>query len=104
GQQRRVRLWDEAPVPADMRRIRPAIDIKPDTDEDDEEQTGKRYWHWYELLKDGDSDGSKSNKLPVLWKVHVDDVVTRATAIVANLPLEQPMKDAIIFAAKFHDH
>jgi len=105
GRQRRLRVWDDAPIPNpdEMRRIRAAIDTKPDAD-DDEAQTGKRFWHWYELLMAGDSDGSKSNKDPVLWHIHVKDVVDQASSIVAKLPLDQKLKEAIIVAAQLHDH
>ena len=82
-----------------MRFIR-TIDTIPDNDEDAEESVGKRYWHWYEV----GNEGGKSSKLPVTWDVHVGDVVKQATAIVANLPLDPQLKDAVIFAAKFHDH
>jgi len=99
---RRIRVWDDDPEfdskTADMRLIR-RIDIPTE----DEEAEG-RSWHWFELPEDGDSDGSKSNKLPVLWDVHVGDVVRNATNIVSRLPLSGPLRDAIILAARFHDH
>jgi CRISPR-associated endonuclease/helicase Cas3 len=52
---------------------------------------------------DGDTDGSKSNKKPVLWQVHTDDVTNHAAAYVAKLPLPPELKDAIAFAARWHD-
>jgi CRISPR-associated endonuclease/helicase Cas3 len=55
------------------------------------------------LPKDGDTDGSKSNKKPVLWQVHTDDVTSHATGFVARLPLPEDLKKAIIIAARFHD-
>jgi CRISPR-associated endonuclease/helicase Cas3 len=104
GQQRRIRVWDGAPAPVKMRRIRPAIDIKPDGEENGEEQTDKRLWNWFELPKDGDSDGSRSNERPVLWEVHVSDVVGNAIEIVGRLPLSEELRNAIVLAARFHDH
>jgi CRISPR-associated endonuclease/helicase Cas3 len=99
---RRIRVWDNDPEfdskTDDMRLIR-RIDI-PTEGEDAE----SRSWYWFELPKDGDSDGSKSNKLPVLWSVHVGDVVRNAADIVSRLPLSEPLKEAIILAARFHDH
>ena len=99
---RRIRVWDDDQEfdskTDDMRLIR-RIDIP--TEDDDAEG---RSWHWFELPEDGDSDGSRSNKLPVLWEVHVGDVVRNATNIVSRLPLPAPLKDAIVLAARFHDH
>jgi CRISPR-associated endonuclease/helicase Cas3 len=103
GKPRRVRVWDNQPVPEDMRLIR-TIDTNPDADEaGNDEATGRRFWRWYELPKAGDGDGSKSTKKPVLWEVHRDDVVRNATDIVASLSLSAEMKRAVIVAAKFHD-
>jgi CRISPR-associated endonuclease/helicase Cas3 len=103
GNRRRVRLWDDdedyEAKTEDMRLVR-RIDLPAGGESEDEEG---RSWHWFELPKDGDTDGSKANKLPVEWQVHTDDVTNNATAYVANLPLRQEMKDAIILAARWHD-
>ena len=40
----------------------------------------------------------------MLWSVHVGDVVKWTTEIVAGLPLDQPLKDAVITAVELHDH
>lgn len=104
GQQRRARLWDNDPVPGGMRLIR-AIDTKPDADEaGQDEAPAKRFWHWYELQTEGGTDGSKSNRKPVEWKVHVGDVERNATDILSRLPLPDAVKEAVIIAARFHDH
>lgn len=95
----RIREWDDDPVPDEMHLI-DTIDTKPEADESDEESAGHRFWHWFAVANEGD----KSAKKPVLWEVHVGDVVKRAKEIVANLPLDQKLKDAIITAADFHDH
>jgi CRISPR-associated endonuclease/helicase Cas3 len=87
-----------------MRPIR-TIDTRPDADEaEPDEAPAKRFWRWFELQTEGDTDGSKANKLPVLWCVHVGDVVKNATDIVSRLPLPDSLKEAVIFAARFHDH
>lgn len=100
---RRVRVWDDSPVPDGMRWVR-TIDTKPYADEDEaDESTGRRFWLWYELPKSADGDGSKSSTKPVLWQVHTDDVVKNATVIVERLPLPHEIKQAIILAAKWHD-
>jgi CRISPR-associated endonuclease/helicase Cas3 len=103
GLPRRVRIWDENPVPEDARNIR-TIDTKPEVEESEtDELAGRRFWSWYELRNAGDSDRSKSNRKPVLWQVHTDDVVKNVQAMVAELPLPDGMKPAMILAAKFHD-
>lgn len=102
GKRRRVRAWDDDPdfdsKTADMRPIG-RIDIPTD----DEDAEG-RSWRWFEFPKDGDSDGSKANKKPVLWDVHVGDVVENATDIVSRLSLSDDLKRALVIAARFHDH
>ena len=100
GNRRRVRVWEDDPLfdeKTDKMRLICRIDFdSPDGDEDAE---GKS-WYWYGVS----NDGEKTAKLPVLWRVHVDDVIGHAQAIVANLPLEQKLRDAIIAAAQLHDH
>ncbi|MEO2092142.1 MAG: type I-U CRISPR-associated helicase/endonuclease Cas3 [Gemmataceae bacterium] len=66
---------------------------------DDEDAAGEA-WLWFVLRNEGD----KSAKKPVLWEVHVRDVAGRTREIVANLPLDGELKNAIITAADFHDH
>src|SRR5439155_976989 len=70
---RRRDVWDDEPRPKGMRLVR-TIDTKPDAEESernaDDESMPRRFWHWFEQTKGGDGDGSKSNKLPVLWQVH----------------------------------
>jgi CRISPR-associated endonuclease/helicase Cas3 len=101
GIRRRVRVWDDDPdfeaKTENMRLVR-RIDLAG-SDEDEE----GRSWHWFELPMDGDTDGSKSNQKPVLWRVHTDDVINHAAACVAKLSLPQELKDAIILAARWHD-
>jgi CRISPR-associated endonuclease/helicase Cas3 len=103
GNRRRVRVWDDdegyEAKTEDMRLVR-RIDLPAGGEDEDKEGHS---WHWFELPKDGDTDGSKSNKKPVLWAVHTEDVTRNATAYMANLPLPQVLKDAIVLAARWHD-
>lgn len=99
---RRIRVWDDDTVPSGMRRIRKAIDIKPDAEEAEEEETGTRFWYWFELSSGGDGDGSKNTTGAVLWQVHTDDVVKNTAAIVEKLGLGDLVK-AFEIAAKCHD-
>jgi CRISPR-associated endonuclease/helicase Cas3 len=108
GNRRRIRVWDDDPQFAEktyrMRLIR-SIDIDPGADEGEEESDiiPRRYWHWYELPKTADNDGSKAGLRPVLWQIHTDDVVRNTTQIVQQLPLSDELRNAVILAAKFHD-
>lgn len=106
--QPRIRVQDGSPQPVDkiktMRLIR-TIDTDPRDEEESEEDeaAGRRYWHWYELPKAADNDGSERDKRAVEWQVHTDDVVGNATRIVEILPLSEELRKAIKLAAKFHD-
>jgi CRISPR-associated endonuclease/helicase Cas3 len=80
----------------DMHPVRTIVFPGPADDEDAEADS----WQWFVLGNEGD----KAAKKPVEWKVHVKDVTDRTKEIVARLPLDQSLKDAIIFAARFHDH
>src|SRR5258708_3259930 len=86
-----------------MRLVR-TIDTKPDTDDDAEESTGKRYWHWYVRPASADDDVSKTAKVPITWQRHTDDVTTNAERI-ANTLFEKgaDLHTALVLAAKFHD-
>ena len=103
GNRRRIRVWDDEPVPEDMRLVR-TIDTNPYAEEEEEErEPPKHYWRWYELPRAGDSDGSKTAKRAVLWQVHTDDVVCNCKKIVDRLPLSEDLRSTVIQAAKFHD-
>ncbi len=66
---------------------------------DDEDAAGDA-WLWFTRQNEGD----KSAKLPVLWQVHVTDVIGHAERIVGGLPLDDQLRRAVIVAAKLHDH
>jgi CRISPR-associated endonuclease/helicase Cas3 len=103
GRRRRVRVWahdeDLEGKTEDMRLVR-RIDL-PASGEDEDE--AGRSWLWFERPLDGDTDGSKAYKKPVLWKVHTKDVTENANNYLKGLPLTQELKDAIVLAAKWHD-
>jgi CRISPR-associated endonuclease/helicase Cas3 len=103
GNRRRVRVWvddedeDTAVETEGMRLVR-RIDLT-----DDDQDGAGRSWRWFERPSAGDTDGSTSNNKPVLWRVHTDDVTNNAIAYVGKLPLPQELKDAIVYAARWHD-
>ena len=106
--QRRIRVWDDDPQLSEkitgMRLIR-TIDTAPGNDDELEADgvASHRYWHWYELPKVADNDGSEREAGAVLWQVHTDDVVRNATRIVEQSPLSDELRKAIVVAARFHD-
>jgi CRISPR-associated endonuclease/helicase Cas3 len=103
GQLRRVRVWDDDPVPDAMRPVR-TIDTTPDADEHESEDTaGRCYWRWYELPQAADGDGSQNAQKPVLWQVHTDDVVGKVERFIRQLHLPNEIQQALILAARLHD-
>ncbi len=99
GHLRRVRVWDKDDPRAKEMRLVCTITFAPPEDDDDAED---KSWWWYERPQGGDSEGSKSNKLPVSWAVHTKDVVENTTDIVGKLALGE-LADALILAAHCHD-
>lgn len=96
----RKRLWNVDPnTDPEVEDMHPAVTISLPGPEDDDEAEGD-VWQWFVLGNEGD----KSAKKPVLWQIHVDDVVERTRAIVERLPLDESLKRALIAAARFHDH
>lgn len=96
----RKRLWNVDPnTDPEVEDMHPAVTISLPGPEDDEEAEGD-VWQWFVLGNEGD----KSAKKPVLWQVHVNDVVERTQAIVERLPLDESLKRALVTAARFHDH
>ncbi len=85
-----------------MRRIRPAIRLQDDSEDDDSEC---EYWHWFERPAGADGDGSMStaNKAAVTWEHHTRDVTENANLIVKKLDLPKDLQAAIVLAARFHD-
>jgi CRISPR-associated endonuclease/helicase Cas3 len=103
GKQRRVRVWSDDPdfdSKTEGMRLVCRIDLPSGSGDEDGEG---RSWHLFELPTDGDTDGSKSCKQPVLWQVHTDDVTNNLMAYAEKLPLSEELKTALILAAKWHD-
>lgn len=98
---RRRRVWGDDPQfdekTRGLRLIR-RIDF-PAGDDDDAEW---RSWHWLEVPAGGDSEGSKSNKFPVAWQTHTDDVVKNTEAIVGKI-LPDDLCTLFYLAAECHD-
>lgn len=96
---RRLRVWGatrEADARLERMRLIRRIDF-PTGEEDGE----GRVWFWFELPQGGDSEGSKSNRLPVSWATHTKDVVCHTTAIVGKLLPD--LADLFRIAAECHD-
>ena len=107
-QKRRTRVWEADPdfdnKVRNMRLARPAIDTKPDAEEDESENAaGGRYWYWYELPKVAESEDTKTAKAPVRWQIHTQDVLRNIRRLVEKLPLDDEIKKALTVAAESHD-
>jgi CRISPR-associated endonuclease/helicase Cas3 len=97
----RVRVWSDDDAYDEktkgMRRVR-SIEF-----ESDEFQEGDdlRRWDWYEAHA---LEGGRTATREVEWQTHVNDVVSNVRRIVGGLSLPQDIADAIVLAAKLHDH
>lgn len=94
----RVRVWrEDEQYDAKTKGMHPVLSITfPGAEDEDEERT----WDWFAVPNEGDKSAPK----PVLWDVHVGDVVREWVKIQDRLLLPDPIKAAIHFAARFHDH
>jgi len=93
----RMRVDDREEVAVkDMRLIR-AVPLPRIRDDDADEENA---WFLFEVP----SEGGSTNKKPVLWQVHVEDVKREAKAILDKLPLEPSLRKVIEIAAAYHDH
>jgi CRISPR-associated endonuclease/helicase Cas3 len=94
----RVRVWrDDEQYDEKTEGMHSVLSITfPGAEDEDEETT----WDWFAVPNEGDKSAPK----PVLWDVHVDDVVKEWEKIQDDLSLPDPIKVAIHFAARFHDH
>ncbi len=105
GTPRRCRnVWGDDKPPEDMRLVR-TIDTKPNVDEEDlDEATTKRYWHWYVRPRSADDDGSKTSNIAVTLKDHTTGVEQAATRLADALLARNPeLYAALVTAARFHD-
>ena len=62
----------------------------------------KRYWIWCVKPRDVE-DATKASLAPVRLDQHLDDTRTKAEAIVKDINLPAKVKEAVVFAAAFHD-
>jgi CRISPR-associated endonuclease/helicase Cas3 len=107
GPLHRVRIWSDDPdleSKTDGMHLFHEVDTRADEDFDSDEPMPDELWLWYRANQEGDL--STTRKRPVLWTVHVSDVIERAKELVADgkLPLTPDLRKAIVLAAKFHDH
>jgi CRISPR-associated endonuclease/helicase Cas3 len=103
---RRHRVHSDDPKPTSIEGMRLVctIDTRPDTDEEQEEASGKRFWHWYVRPTSADDDGSKTSQMPIGWQHHTDDVEKGAKKLADAFFKDQPnLHEALVVAARFHD-
>ncbi|MCS6866130.1 MAG: type I-U CRISPR-associated helicase/endonuclease Cas3 [Gemmataceae bacterium] len=95
----RVRVWsDDEQFEAKTAGMHALLTITFSTADDEDAE--ERRWEWFTRRNEGD----KSAQRPVLWEIHVADVVRQAERIVAGLELEPALASALRTAAQYHDH
>ena len=70
-------------------------------DPDEEDEALIRFWNWYKLKP---LEDTRSAQKPVELGTHVGNVEDRAQRIVKGLSLPDEIADAVVLAAKLHDH
>ena len=107
GKPRRARRADDEEPPKGMRLIRRIV-LREDAEEAADAApldatTAPRLWSWYEIPLGADDEGSRSATKPVLLDVHSADVEREAARIVADLTLDEEVKQAVVLAGRLHD-
>ena len=96
-----MRLWSDDEKydekTSKMRLVR-SIEVNLDEINEDEE---RRTWDWY---KHKPLEDTRNAQRPVLWDIHVGDVVRKTDSILAGLSLPEEITQAVQLAAKLHDH
>jgi CRISPR-associated endonuclease/helicase Cas3 len=100
GQPNRLRLWDNAPDHPGLRIVR-TIDTNPDAIDTDDDPPGRRFWIWCTQCL----EGGKTANQNISWQDHVNHVTARAARLAQTLDfLPDDIRNALILAAKLHDH
>lgn len=102
---RRCRIWDNQKPPVGMRLVR-TLDISPDVEdqqEEGEEVSQRRFWHWYVRPRSADDDGSKSARMQQELSSHLQSAEQFAGKLVEKLGLNTSEAQAVVFAARCHD-
>ncbi len=99
----RLRIWSDDPdYVARTKGMRLVRSIEFARGDDDEDEDGEpRTWDWFELVPEG---GGRTATRAVLWQTHVDDVVQHTEQIVSRLDLPAELREAVMAAARLHDH
>jgi CRISPR-associated endonuclease/helicase Cas3 len=100
---RRCRVWDDHEPLGRMRLVQ-VIDLRPDADSDDDEETPKRrHWRWYVRPRSADDDGSRAAIQPQRLNYHLGLAEGFARELVGKLALGELEAKAVTLAAKWHD-
>ena len=103
GLQRRVRTWDNAPLPppAGWRLVR-VLDTA--TQDDDEEHAAtRRFWKWFTRPRSADDDGSFTSAAPQRLDDHLKRAESLARRLASALRLPKEFGDAVTAALQWHD-
>jgi CRISPR-associated endonuclease/helicase Cas3 len=99
GPDQRLRIFSDDPEydakTAKMRCVR-GIEL-PSNEDSDEPPT----WDWFERIPEG---GGRPANCDVPWQSHVDKVIDNAERIVQRLNLPDAVRQAVVLAARLHDH
>jgi CRISPR-associated endonuclease/helicase Cas3 len=107
GPSLRTRVWSDDPdlqSKTDGLHLIHEIDTRSDGEIESDELSPDKLWLWYRANQEGEL--TTTSKRPVLWTVHVQDVVDKAVELTTEgrLSLTSELGKAIVLAARFHDH
>jgi CRISPR-associated endonuclease/helicase Cas3 len=89
----------EPKTPVDMKSVARIVLTSPE--DEDEDETPIKTWHWYVRLEAADADTQSRQNYAL--QPHLNDTKEAAERLVAELPLEPELCDAIVLAAAYHD-
>ena len=89
----------EPKTPADMKSVARIVLTRPE--DEDENETPIKTWHWYVRLEAADPDTQSRQNYAL--QPHLNDTKEAAGRLVLELPLEPELRNTIVLAAAYHD-
>lgn len=107
GGRRRIRVWDDEPIPEDLGRVRlvRTVDTKPEREDEQTEENPnpRRLWKWYVRPLSAEQDSGPAAPLEQPLEQHHADAEKAAAMLAAKLLTDQGLRNAIRLAARWHD-
>lgn len=104
GLQKRVRAWDNAPLPAPAGwRLVRVLDTATQDDGQEEHGDTRRFWKWFTRPQSADDDGSLTSAAPQRLDDHLNRAESVARRLAAALRLPKEVGDAVTAALQWHD-